>query len=152
MLIMTLSTLLSSWCKPCLALCAECVCTNNSRHHALRAEHVVTLNDTVPLNSDSISMIWPCLSNVIYNSFYLYVTDPTSESAASGIENLADAVTHARFVGTDPSSDEVVLMKILQVQSKIGFLNFLHCHVLSFTVSHDVVTWDWDHDISTAYC
>jgi brefeldin A-resistance guanine nucleotide exchange factor 1 len=24
-------------------------------------------------------------------------------------------VTHARFVGTDPSSDEVVLMKILQV-------------------------------------
>ena len=42
-------------------------------------------------------------------------TDPTSESAASGIENLADAVTHARFVGTDPSSDEVVLMKILQV-------------------------------------
>lgn len=46
---------------------------------------------------------------------YLCVTDPTSESAASGIENLADAVTHARFVGTDPSSDEVVLMKILQV-------------------------------------
>ena len=28
---------------------------------------------------------------------------------------MADAVTHARFVGTDPSSDEVVLMKILQV-------------------------------------
>uniref|UniRef100_A0A2D4K8X0 Mon2/Sec7/BIG1-like HUS domain-containing protein n=1 Tax=Micrurus paraensis TaxID=1970185 RepID=A0A2D4K8X0_9SAUR len=31
------------------------------------------------------------------------------------MENLADAVTHARFVGTDPASDEVVLMKILQV-------------------------------------
>lgn len=29
---------------------------------------------------------------------------------------MADAVTHARFVGTDPASDEVVLMKILQVQ------------------------------------
>uniref|UniRef100_A0A8C2KAF1 Golgi-specific brefeldin A-resistance guanine nucleotide exchange factor 1 n=1 Tax=Cyprinus carpio TaxID=7962 RepID=A0A8C2KAF1_CYPCA len=28
---------------------------------------------------------------------------------------MADAVTHARFVGTDPASDEVVLMKILQV-------------------------------------
>ena len=42
-------------------------------------------------------------------------SDPSKESAASGIENLADAVTHARFVGTDPSSDEVVLMKILQV-------------------------------------
>ncbi|KAH0624366.1 hypothetical protein JD844_031764 [Phrynosoma platyrhinos] len=31
------------------------------------------------------------------------------------MENMADAVTHARFVGTDPASDEVVLMKILQV-------------------------------------
>ena len=41
--------------------------------------------------------------------------DPTSEDSSSGVENLADAVTHARFVGTDPSSDEVVLMKILQV-------------------------------------
>lgn len=30
---------------------------------------------------------------------------------------MADAVTHARFVGTDPASDEVVLMKILQVQN-----------------------------------
>ncbi|EDO31538.1 predicted protein, partial [Nematostella vectensis] len=50
------------------------------------------------------------------NKFLSYgLIDPTSESAASGIENLADAVTHARFVGTDPSSDEVVLMKILQV-------------------------------------
>ena len=29
------------------------------------------------------------------------------------VENLADAVTHARFVGTDSSSDEVVLMKII---------------------------------------
>ena len=28
---------------------------------------------------------------------------------------LSEAVTHARFVGTNPSSDEVVLMKILQV-------------------------------------
>lgn len=50
------------------------------------------------------------------NKFLSYgLVDPSSESAASGIENLADAVTHARFVGTDPSSDEVVLMKILQV-------------------------------------
>lgn len=50
------------------------------------------------------------------NKFLSYgLVDPASESAASGIENLADAVTHARFVGTDPSSDEVVLMKILQV-------------------------------------
>ena len=31
------------------------------------------------------------------------------------MESIADAVTHARFVGTETSSDEVVLVKILQV-------------------------------------
>ncbi|XP_043911932.1 Golgi-specific brefeldin A-resistance guanine nucleotide exchange factor 1 isoform X2 [Protopterus annectens] len=50
------------------------------------------------------------------NKFLSYgLIDPNHENAAEGIENMADAVTHARFVGTDPSSDEVVLMKILQV-------------------------------------
>uniref|UniRef100_A0A9J8A8K9 Golgi-specific brefeldin A-resistance guanine nucleotide exchange factor 1 n=1 Tax=Cyprinus carpio carpio TaxID=630221 RepID=A0A9J8A8K9_CYPCA len=43
------------------------------------------------------------------------IKDANHEGAAEGIENMADAVTHARFVGTDPASDEVVLMKILQV-------------------------------------
>lgn len=41
--------------------------------------------------------------------------DSNHEGTAEGMENVADAVTHARFVGTDPASDEVVLMKILQV-------------------------------------
>lgn len=45
--------------------------------------------------------------------------DASHEAAAEAIENMADAVTHARFVGTDPSSDEVVLMKILQVPVQI---------------------------------
>lgn len=39
------------------------------------------------------------------------------ESTSAAVESIADAVTHARFVGTDPESDEVVLMKILQVTS-----------------------------------
>ncbi|XP_033468828.2 Golgi-specific brefeldin A-resistance guanine nucleotide exchange factor 1 isoform X2 [Epinephelus lanceolatus] len=43
------------------------------------------------------------------------IIDANHEAAAEAIENMADAVTHARFVGTDPASDEVVLMKILQV-------------------------------------
>lgn len=43
------------------------------------------------------------------------LADASHEAAAEAIENMADAVTHARFVGTDPASDEVVLMKILQV-------------------------------------
>ncbi|XP_078055477.1 Golgi-specific brefeldin A-resistance guanine nucleotide exchange factor 1 isoform X2 [Mustelus asterias] len=50
------------------------------------------------------------------NKFLSYgLIDPSHDGAAEGIENMADAVTHARFVGTDPASDEVVLMKILQV-------------------------------------
>ena len=50
-----------------------------------------------------------------YNSAILLYADPKCETAAAAIENIADAVTHARFVGTDPGSDEVVLMKILHV-------------------------------------
>lgn len=42
-------------------------------------------------------------------------TDPTHSSVPTIVDNIADAVTHARFVGTDQSSDGVVLMKILQV-------------------------------------
>ncbi|XP_056147557.1 Golgi-specific brefeldin A-resistance guanine nucleotide exchange factor 1 [Lampris incognitus] len=50
------------------------------------------------------------------NKFLSYgIIDANHEAAAEAIENMADAVTHARFVGTDPASDEVVLMKILQV-------------------------------------
>ncbi|CAH1795724.1 unnamed protein product, partial [Owenia fusiformis] len=50
------------------------------------------------------------------NKFLSYgLVDPSCVTAASAIENIADAVTHARFVGTDPGSDEVVLMKILHV-------------------------------------
>uniref|UniRef100_A0A3Q0RF72 Golgi-specific brefeldin A-resistance guanine nucleotide exchange factor 1 n=1 Tax=Amphilophus citrinellus TaxID=61819 RepID=A0A3Q0RF72_AMPCI len=50
------------------------------------------------------------------NKFLSYgLIDANHEAVAEAIENMADAVTHARFVGTDPASDEVVLMKILQV-------------------------------------
>jgi golgi-specific brefeldin A-resistance guanine nucleotide exchange factor 1 len=46
--------------------------------------------------------------------------DPNHESAAVAVESIADAVTHARFVGTDTGNDEVVLMKILQVCKSPG--------------------------------
>lgn len=45
----------------------------------------------------------------------LFMLDSNNDLAAIATENIADAVTHARFVGTDPASDEVVLMKILHV-------------------------------------
>lgn len=62
----------------------------------------------------------PFLS-LFYTSFSLFFfsgADPSHEGTAEGMENMADAVTHARFVGTDPASDEVVLMKILQVNGR----------------------------------
>jgi hypothetical protein len=43
------------------------------------------------------------------------------DSVVFVVENIADAVTHARFVGTDPGSDEVVLMKILYVRNTRSF-------------------------------
>jgi len=59
----------------------------------------------------------------------LNFSEPTGDKAAIAIENIADAVTHARFVGTDPGSDEVVLMKILHVSWV--FLNLLWTLILS---------------------
>lgn len=41
--------------------------------------------------------------------------DPTNSNKASIVQNIADAVTHARFVGGDNNSDGVVLLKIVQV-------------------------------------
>ncbi|XP_054723052.1 Golgi-specific brefeldin A-resistance guanine nucleotide exchange factor 1-like, partial [Uloborus diversus] len=41
--------------------------------------------------------------------------DAKHSTAPLAAENIADAVTHARFMGTDSASDEVVLMKILHV-------------------------------------
>uniref|UniRef100_A0A674MH46 Golgi brefeldin A resistant guanine nucleotide exchange factor 1 n=1 Tax=Takifugu rubripes TaxID=31033 RepID=A0A674MH46_TAKRU len=57
------------------------------------------------------------------NKFLSYgLIDAQHDAAAEAIENMADAVTHARFVGTDPASDEVVLMKILQVREGLELL------------------------------
>lgn len=58
------------------------------------------------------------------SDFYLYILfcinifcflDSNHPSIVSCVEAIADAVTHARFVGTDASGDGVVLMRILQV-------------------------------------
>lgn len=48
--------------------------------------------------------------------FLFSITDPKGRGIPATVENIADAVTHARFVGTDQASDGVVLMKILQVK------------------------------------
>ncbi|XP_012270062.1 Golgi-specific brefeldin A-resistance guanine nucleotide exchange factor 1 isoform X2 [Orussus abietinus] len=43
------------------------------------------------------------------------LVDPDHPAIAPCVEAIADAVTHARFVGTDASGDGVVLMRVLQV-------------------------------------
>ena len=52
------------------------------------------------------------------NKFLSYNLIPLNHvSASSAVEGVADAITHARFIGTNPANDEVVLMKILQVRN-----------------------------------
>jgi len=55
--------------------------------------------------------------------------DKQSPNIAIAVSGMADAVTHARFVGTDPANDEVVLMKILQVGKYNQFLGITGNHV-----------------------
>lgn len=56
---------------------------------------------------------WPSLEMIIH--LFFRNLDPTHPTLASAVGNIADAVTHAHFVGTDNASDGVVLLKVLQV-------------------------------------
>ncbi|CAH1405648.1 unnamed protein product [Nezara viridula] len=50
------------------------------------------------------------------NKFLSYgLIDSKSKTIAATVENIAEAVTRARFVGTDQTNDSIVLLKILQV-------------------------------------
>ncbi|KAH7931677.1 hypothetical protein HPB51_029705 [Rhipicephalus microplus] len=68
------------------------------------------------IRSDDTSGIVTGQALASVNKFLSYgLLDHRLESSASSAESIADAVTHARFMGIDPASDEVVLMKILLV-------------------------------------
>ena len=72
------------------------------------------------------------------NKFLSYdLIDCEKPGVKIAVENLADAVTHARFVGTDSSSDEVVLMKII---GKLSFLSMsiLEPKTLNFNLTYTV--------------
>lgn len=74
---------------------------------------------TGPVTSLALASVAKFLS---YN-----LLDSTNKTVPTCVENIADAVTHARFVGTDTASDGDVLMKILQVLrtlmlSPVGYL------------------------------
>ena len=65
-------------------------------------------------------------------------TDSKTPAGAAAVEAIADAVTHARFVGTDPESDEVVLMKILYVCSPeiVYCVSCKNVFILSFMLAY----------------
>ncbi|CAM4905012.1 unnamed protein product [Rotaria socialis] len=68
------------------------------------------------IRSDETSGPITCLALNAVNKFLSYgLIDTLDQSAASTIDKVANAVTHTRFVGTNPNDDEVVLMRILQV-------------------------------------
>ena len=78
----------------------SCSSTNNLPSNCCRSEDVSGHVTALAINS--------------VNKFLSYdLIDCGKSGVKIAVENLADAVTHARFVGTDSSSDEVVLMKII---------------------------------------
>lgn len=56
-----------------------------------------------------------CFLDLIILLIFPFFADPTNPNLAAIVESIADAVTHARFVGADQSSDGVVLLRIIQV-------------------------------------
>lgn len=59
-----------------------------------------------PITGVALSSVHKFLSGVI---------TPNLSNAARAMAQIAEAATHCRFEATDPDSDEVVLMRILQV-------------------------------------
>ncbi|XP_034650282.1 Golgi-specific brefeldin A-resistance guanine nucleotide exchange factor 1 isoform X1 [Drosophila subobscura] len=70
-------------------------------------EVIRTADTTGPLTSLALSSV---------NKFLSYgLIDPTSPNIADIVERIADAVTHARFMGTDQSSDSVTFLRVIEV-------------------------------------
>jgi brefeldin A-resistance guanine nucleotide exchange factor 1 len=69
---------------------------------------VVTNKETTgPITGAAISALDKFLASGLLGTEY--------SSSAQGIREIGEAVTHARFVGTNTANDEVVLMTILKV-------------------------------------
>lgn len=89
-------------------------------------EVIRTADTTGPLTSLALASVNKFLSygligmhNIIKYVFGLiYIllnVDPTTPNLAVIVEMIADAVTHARFMGTDQSSDSVTFMRVIEV-------------------------------------
>ncbi|EDV36206.1 uncharacterized protein Dana_GF12843, isoform A [Drosophila ananassae] len=70
-------------------------------------EVIRTADTTGPLTSLALASV---------NKFLSYgLIDPTTPNLSDIVERIADAVTHARFMGTDQSSDSVTFMRVIEV-------------------------------------
>jgi len=139
---------------------------NSNTHQDANTENLIkefttlkkSLNNVTDFTSlDTVEFLMPFLdvirsedvtghvTGVALSSVHKFLSYDLLDSSKAGVkvavENLADAVTHARFVGSDPSSDEVVLMKILDVLrvlilSNVGLLltNESICEIMQSTL------------------
>lgn len=68
------------------------------------------------IRSDETTGAVTSLALVAINKFLSYgLIDPTNPNLAVNVESIADAVTHARFLGTDQSSDGIALFRVIEV-------------------------------------
>lgn len=76
-----------------------------------------------PVTSLALSSVHKFISYGLIGKFWfsptqpmsLFFVDPKSKTTPATVDNIADAVTHTKFLSTDQNSDGVVLYKILQV-------------------------------------
>lgn len=73
------------------------------------------------IRSDETSgyVTYKCLTSLHKFIIHNVVANREDGEVASSFDLIADAVAHAKFFGTDPGSDEAVLMNILQVLSSM---------------------------------
>ena len=64
-----------------------------------------------PITGQALSAVNKFLKTLIY----VDNVNDINDARIKALPSIADSVTHCRFEATDPDSDEVVLMKILQV-------------------------------------
>ncbi|XP_019862575.1 PREDICTED: Golgi-specific brefeldin A-resistance guanine nucleotide exchange factor 1-like, partial [Amphimedon queenslandica] len=75
---------------------------------------------SVVINEETIGPITGLAIGALDKFFASGLLDPSYDKAAHGFCEVAEAITHARFVGTSTASDEVVLMKVLIVPDNEG--------------------------------
>jgi len=88
-------------------------------------EVVKSVETSGPITGTALSSIYSLLNENIIG--------PDVKDSRSAMHSIVDAVTHCRFEATDPSSDEIVLSKILQV-----LLSCVTCDSGEWLVDDDV--------------